>query len=390
MQYRITCGIIQIDRGAYDAGPAGMTQALRDFSSRLRFHQECLSLNAVFSQAWEAEDGKLNIPFFSADDGTCRAPKMESVVKELTPYEIAGVHRLDIAKVDPMILCALRPLFPGPAPAVTIDDITPTAPAPHIEKPEDVFEGLIGLEGPKRIVLRLSNVLEKHGKDALGSFHMIFVGDAGTGKTELAQRMVPLLDAIGVTDGTNKFCKVGEAELVAKYVGQTAPKVKRAVEKALGGVLFIDEFYAIANAPHYGREAIDTLVDQVETHRGDFVCIVAGYAREVDEVLDLNPGLRSRFGFRVEFPSYSDEELASIFMSMANKRGFAVADTDTLTTCTRKLRTTRAFANARTMRNLVDKAVIEASWTHDEPTIYSGDLVAATDELFERGRAVGF
>jgi AAA+ superfamily predicted ATPase len=219
---------------------------------------------------------------------------------------------------------------------------------------------------------------------------MAFVGDSGTGKTELAMRIVPFLDAIGVTDGTNKFCKVGEADLIAKYVGHTAPKVRMAVEQALGGVLFIDEFYAIANAPRFGREAIDTLVDQIETHRNDFVCIIAGYTNKVDKALDLNPGLRGRFGFRIEFPDYTDEELGDIFVNMADKRGFEVEDRNILARCTAKLRSTRTFANARTMRNLVDKAIIEASNSHEGSQICGDDLLAATNELYERRGAVGF
>lgn len=390
MIYQIRCGIVQIDCARRRAGPAGLRQALGEFTGRMRFVQECLGLNAVFGHAWWVGDVKLGVPFFAAEEARSRTFSVESLIREATPYEVAGVRTLDIAKVDTEVLRTLRPLFPGPAPAVTLADVMPVAPVPRVESAEDVFSGLIGLDGPKRVIRRLSKVLEKFGRDSLGSFHMVFVGDPGTGKTELAQRLVPLLDAIGVTDGTRKYRKVGEADLIAKYVGHTAPKVRMAVEQALGGVLFIDEFYAIANAPRFGREAIDTLVDQIETHRNDFVCIIAGYAREVDEVLDLNPGLRSRFGFRIEFPDYSDEELARIFLSMADKRGFTVEDTKTLASCTRKLRSTRSFANARTMRNLVDKAVIEAAWEHDGRTISAGDIEAATAELFEPEPVVGF
>ena len=367
-----------------------VTPNWNEFAARVGFAQDKLGVNAVFLQAFKDESGTWLVPFFCVEDGMGEFAPVERTIAEATPYKVAGLRTLDLATADVETLRTLAVLLPPPAPAVVATDVTPTPVRQPIERPEDVFRDLVGMDEQKRILMRLSNAVAKHGRTAVDCFHLVFAGNPGTGKTELALRLSSYLDLLGITDGTGKFHKVGEAELVAKYVGHTAPKVKQAVERALGGVLFIDEFYAIANAPHFGQEAIDTLVDQIETHRNDFVCIIAGYPREVDRALDLNPGLRSRFGFRIDFPDYTDDELGDIFVKMADKRGFAVEDRNTLARCTSKLRSTRAFANARTMRNLVDKAVIEASWCRDEAKISSSDLVAATAELFEAHATIGF
>lgn len=383
MENSFKCGYVK----AFDADA---TPNWDEFSVRMGFAQDKLGLNAVFMEAFEDEAGNWLVPFFCAEDHIGRFAKAEHAISKGTPYSVHGIRSISLATADLETLRAISALVPEPAPAVKAADVAPNAAKARVEKPEDIFDGLVGMDKQKLMLMRLSNVIHKHGRDAIDCFHFAFVGKPGTGKSELANRLVYYLDHLKITDGTRKIHKVGEADLVAKYVGHTAPKVKQAVEGALGGVLFIDEFYAIANAPRFGREAIDALTDQIEKHRYEFVCVIAGYPREVDETLNYNPGLRSRFGFRIEFPDYSNEELDEIFVGMAGKRGFEVVDRDVLSECTSRLRSTRDFANARSMRQLVDHSVVEAAWSHDDPTIRGHDLMVATDELFETKQRVGF
>ena len=242
---------------------------------------------------------------------------------------------------------------------------------------DDLFGGLIGMDGPKMQLEKIAKTISTCGRHD-DSFHMIFVGPPGTGKTELGQRLVLYTDALGLTNGTARFRKVGEADLVAKYVGNTAPLVKGAVESALGGILFIDEAYAIASSPHFGQEAIDTLVDQLEIHRHDFICVMAGYEEKMDTLMRMNPGLADRFGYTVRFDSYSATELTQIYRKMALRRGFAVNCERNLLDAMEKLRRVRDFANARTVRKLVKQSIDEAVWTHEEDkTITDADLEKA-------------
>ena len=383
MDHTFKCGLVK-------AFAAGSAPNWNEFAARVGFAQDKLGLNAVFLEAFKDESGTWLVPFFCVEGGMGEFAPVERTIAKTTPYKVAGLRTLDLTTADVDTLHTIATLLPEPAPAVKPSDVMPGPTKVPIQHPEEVFCDLVGMEEQKRTLMRLSNTVAKHGRMAIDCFHFVFTGNPGTGKTELAQRLSSYLDLLGITDGTGKFRKVGEADLVARYVGHTAPKVKQVIERSLGGVLFIDEFYAIANAPHFGQEAIDTLVDQIETHRDDFVCIIAGYTNKVDKALDLNPGLRGRFGFRIEFPDYTDEELGDIFVNMADKRGFEVEDRNILARCTAKLRSTRTFANARTMRNLVDKAIIEASNSHEGSQICGDDLLAATNELYERRGAVGF
>jgi len=376
MDNRFSCGYVK-------AFAAGVTPDWREFVARMGFVQDKLQLNAVFLTAFSDVDGNWVVPFFAVEDSMGRYARVEEVIRQATPYEVGGLRKLDVAKVDLETLRTLSRLVPEPAPAVKVDEIMPGTTRLLPARPEDVFNGLVGMQTQRDMLVKLSCAVAKHGRAAIDCFHFVFAGAPGTGKTELARRLSSYLDLLGVTDGSGKLVKVGEAELVAKYVGHTAPKVKQAVESALGGVLFIDEFYAIANAPHFGLEAIDALVDQLDAHRHDFVCVVAGYPDEMDATFDLNPGLRDRFGYRIDFPDYDDAELAEIFTTMAMARGFAVEDGDVLGTCAKRLRQSKGFSNARTMRKLVDHAIVEASWVRDEAKICKADLLAATSQIFE-------
>ncbi|MBP5249156.1 MAG: AAA family ATPase, partial [Lachnospiraceae bacterium] len=195
------------------------------------------------------------------------------------------------------------------------------------------------------------------------SYHMVFTGSPGTGKTTVARIVGKIYRELGIlSKGT--VTETDRSGLVAGYVGQTALKVREVVEKSLGGVLFIDEAYALnsSSGNDFGQEALDTLVKLMEDHRNDLVVIVAGYTAEMQEFLKANTGLVSRFNRFIFFPDYSDDELLLIFEGMASKNGF-VLDEDVraslmgyLSNLDEKER--KEFGNARGIRNLFEAMIV--------------------------------
>ena len=368
-----------------------------EVAARLDFVREVCGVPVRFQRARREGDSWV-VPFLSAESE--RHPDAADVMLErYTPYEALGAERVDVptATVDELEVMTL--LSKGEAPAVRARDLAPEEPTPgpdpEAADPESVFDGLVGMDEQKGMLIKLSTALAKHGRSAVECFHFVFVGNPGTGKTELASRLVSYLDSLGVTDGTHKMVKVSGSELMADYVGQTGNKVRRIVDSAVGGMLFIDEFYGLSvkDAGGYGHEAIDALTERLDTLQDKLVCVVAGYPREVDQTLDLNPGLRDRFGYRVEFPDYTPEELAEILVSIAGRRGFTVACNDeALADVLERLRTSKDFSNARSVRRLVDHAVVEASCDHDEAVITEKDLLAALPQCLTKSkvRRAGF
>ena len=144
------------------------------------------------------------------------------------------------------------------------------------------------------------------------NMNMLFIGNSGTGKTTIARIMAKLLFDLGVIK-ENKLIEVAKKDLVGQYVGQTAPKTAEVIEKALGGVLFIDEAYSLTEGKDsFGLESLETLIKAMEDHKGEFVVIFAGYRNKMQEFIDSNPGLASRIGYTFEFPDYDEYELADI------------------------------------------------------------------------------
>ena len=368
-----------------------------EVAARLDFVREVCGVPVCFQRARREGDSWV-VPFLSAESE--RHPDAADVMLErYTPYEALGAERVDVptATVDELEVMTL--LSKGEAPAVRAKALVPEEPTPgpdpEAADPESVFDGLVGMDEQKGMLIKLSTALAKHGRSAVECFHFVFVGNPGTGKTELASRLVSYLDSLGVTDGTHKMVKVSGSELMADYVGQTGNKVRRIVDSAVGGMLFIDEFYGLSvkDAGGYGHEAIDALTERLDTLQDKLVCVVAGYPKEVDQTLDLNPGLRDRFGYRVEFPDYTPEELAEILVSIAGRRGFTVACNDeALADVLERLRTSKDFSNARSVRRLVDHAVVEASCDHDEAVITEKDLLAALPQCLTKSkvRRAGF
>lgn len=193
------------------------------------------------------------------------------------------------------------------------------------------------------------------------SLHLVFTGNPGTGKTTVARILAKLYKQIGVLT-TGQLVEVDRSGLVAGYVGQTAIKTAKKIEEAKGGVLFIDEAYALSRKDDtFGQEAIDTILKAMEDSREEFVVIVAGYTKPMEDFINSNPGLKSRFNKYIEFPDYTIDELMGIFEMNCKKYDYEAEDDVKAQIramiVQRKLAALENYANARDVRNLFEEII---------------------------------
>ena len=212
------------------------------------------------------------------------------------------------------------------------------------------------------------------------TLHMSFTGNPGTGKTTVALRMAEILHKLGYIR-KGHLVSVTRDDLVGQYIGHTAPKTKEILKKAMGGVLFIDEAYYLyrqENERDYGQEAIEILLQVMESQRNDLVVTLAGYAERMDKFFKSNPGFRSRIAHHIDFPDYSDEELYNIAEIMMAKQSYRLspAGQEALRTYIAARKRQPLFANARSIRNALDRARLRQANRH----FASGHEVTA-DEL---------
>ena len=271
------------------------------------------------------------------------------------------------------------------------------------EKLEDLqkeLDSYIGLSAVKKEVRNLIDLVKIHQlreKNGLPvtelSLHMVFSGSPGTGKTTIARLMARIFHSLGILS-KGQLVEVDRAGLVAGYVGQTALKTKKAVEKALGGVLFIDEAYALnsSSGNDFGQEAIDTILKAMEDHRDDLVVIAAGYDELMDRFIHSNPGLESRFNRFLHFEDYSPEELLEIFKMRCGKGCYELEEDaaglvrDFLR---EENRDPESFGNARGVRNVFERILVcQANRLAGQENVTREDLMklTAADVLAARGR----
>ena len=232
----------------------------------------------------------------------------------------------------------------------------------------DELQALVGIRNAKDQVKRIlafakmRKAMEENGKHLEPiTLNMEFIGNPGTAKTTVARIVAGLLKEIGIIT-KEKFIEVGRADLVAQYVGQTAPMVKNVFQRAKGGVLFIDEAYSLLEEGRggFGDEAINMIVQEMENNRKDTIVIFAGYPDEMDEFFLRNPGLRSRVPFRVNFEDYNVEEMLDICKLEAFKKGFLtddIADKKIMEICEKSIKN-KNNGNGRFCRNLIEKGVL--------------------------------
>jgi SpoVK/Ycf46/Vps4 family AAA+-type ATPase len=253
------------------------------------------------------------------------------------------------------------------------------------------FDALIGLEPVKREIRRVADLItverlrrERDLPVAPQSRHLVFTGNPGTGKTTVARLVAQIYRALGVVK-RGHLVETDRAALVAGFIGQTATRVTEVVDEATDGVLLIDEAYALIRGDQrdFGREAVDTLVKLMEDRRERLVVIVAGYPVEMEEFINANPGLRSRFPRVIHFPDYDTDELIAIFETLTKKHHYELTDDarDVLRAHFESIDRKTGFGNGRVARNLFEEACAQqASRVVRLDDVSRDDLVRLTWE----------
>lgn len=298
----------------------------------------------------------------------------EVIYKALVEYQLrnnlaARGHIFLRMQDDALAICVGSPM----ASPVYLSDLLPDRRNANLVAIQQELEAVIGLKSVKEYVLGLENNArvqkqrEQAGyKSAPVSMHMIFTGNPGTGKTMMARIVARYLKAIGVLTG-GQLREVTRADLVGQYVGHTAKLTNEVIQSALGGVLFIDEAYALCRDRHdvFGIEAVDALVKGIEDHRDELVVILAGYSDEMQTFLQANSGLKSRFPNLIHFDDYSADEMLQIAKLTAGSKGYVIEEfcDGPLIRLFEKsqIKGRNDSGNGRLVRNIIESAILEQS-----------------------------
>lgn len=286
-----------------------------------------------------------------------------------------------------------------PAESATVDAAAEAeTPPERIEDLKAELDELIGLQSIKKEVNNLINMVTIHKlrqqndlKTVDMSLHMVFTGNPGTGKTMIARIMARIYRSLGVLS-KGQLVEVDRSGLVAGYVGQTAGKTSAVIEKALGGVLFIDEAYALNGKSEndFGQEAIDTLLKAMEDHREDLVVIVAGYDGLMEKFIHSNPGLESRFNRYLHFDDYSIDEMAAI-LDLNLKKGQYKLDEAGREAARQYISDANtssiSFGNARGVRNIFERLLVaQANRLAQSGDLSKEDLMTITEADVQAAR----
>lgn len=304
---------------------------------------------------------------------------LANIDRKLSPQEVQWLQHLErfignyrsFIRTNGTIKCSARPVGYKDA----IRDTAAwnvAAEKPNNSNGEDALRklgDLIGLDSVKREVITFRNFIKiqkERKKKGLSvpptSCHLVFSGNPGTGKTTIARIMAEIFRDLGVVK-KGHLVEATRADLVAGYMGQTAIKTNKVIDNALDGVLFIDEAYTLSRNSEgdYGQEAIDTLLKRMEDDRDRLVVIIAGYTNEIRNFVNSNPGLSSRFNRYIEFPDYTEEELAEIFKSLLSKYDYTMNYDAEVAMKKRIAAAVREkdnhFGNGRYVRNLFEKVI---------------------------------
>jgi AAA+ superfamily predicted ATPase len=296
-----------------------------------------------------------------------------------SPTEVAAIDRFRTVLLNSMDAHGVprpgRPDTQAPAEEAGATVGADTAAEPDVELPPErpieellaELDALVGLDHVKQEVRRLTSLLRiQELRAARGlttietSKHLVFSGNPGTGKTTVARLLSQIFRSLGVVT-KGHLVETDRSDLVAGYVGQTATQTRKVIDSALGGTLLIDEAYALARGGEndFGLEAVDTIVKFMEDHRDDLSVVAAGYPTEMQELIDSNPGLKSRFTRTIHFPDYDTDELVAIFELISAKQEYHLDETGTarLKAVIEAEPRGRGFGNGRFVRNVFEAAV---------------------------------
>ena len=230
------------------------------------------------------------------------------------------------------------------------------------------LDSLIGLEGVKEQIKKVINYIKtSKNRKNMPMLHMCFNGNPGTGKTTVARIVGKIFAEEKILSDKNIFVEAQRKDLIAQYVGQTAPMTQSMIDRSLGGVLFIDEAYSIASyiqdetGGDYGAECVATLLKAMEDNRDNLCVILAGYTEEMEHLLNTNPGFESRIQFKINFPDYTEEELYEIFKQLCRKENYKLSSNikPFLIEHFNKAKQAANFSNARYVRSIFEKIKIE-------------------------------
>ncbi|MBR0750582.1 CbbX protein [Bradyrhizobium jicamae] len=308
-----------------------------------------------------------------------------------------------------MTQAAIQPVPDQPAPVSAIDlrkEFEAVDIASVLAQLDRELIGLVPVKTRIREIASLLLVERIRQKMALATtfptLHMSFTGNPGTGKTTVAMRMAGILHRLGFVR-RGHVISVTRDDLVGQYIGHTAPKTKEILKKAMGGVLFIDEAYYLyrpENERDYGQEAIEILLQVMESQREDLVVILAGYGDRMEKFFQSNPGFRSRIAHHIDFPDYAESELMAIAELMLTEQNyrFSAEAREAFIRYIAVRKTQPLFSNARSIRNALDRirlrqanrivAKLDRTLTCDDVmSIEAGDVLAS--RVFAEGAAKG-